>query len=146
MKCPLSGFSLHNTVSIPSKSHEEFCGTEIWLRWTAAIWCSNGSYSVFLSFNFASSSLGHNRGQTKRMRPLEWFGSQLHERDTNVIGNSERGFHSVIISGPLLMLRMGAQIFFSLPNFFIEFGNFFKKHRFGFPEDFITIYGHLITI
>ena len=28
---------LHNTVSIASKSHEEFCVTEIWLRWTAAM-------------------------------------------------------------------------------------------------------------
>ena len=133
MKSPLSAFGLHNTVSIPSKSNEEFCGTEIWLRWTAAIWWSNGSYSVFLSLNFASASLAHNRGQTKRMRPLEWFGSQLHERDTNFIGESERGFHSVIISGPLLMLRMGAQFFFSLLNFCIEIVNFFKKHLLGFP-------------
>ena len=93
MKSPLKAFSFHNTVSIPSKSHEEFCGTEIWLRWTAAIWWSNGAYSVFLSFNFASASLGHNRGQTKRMRPLEclYSGNKI-ENERHLLLDCQRYF------------------------------------------------------
>ena len=37
-----------------------------------------------------------NRGQTKRIRLLEWPRSQLHERETNFIGNSEWRFPSVL--------------------------------------------------
>ena len=33
----LVSLKLHNTVSIASKSYEEFCATETWLRWTAAM-------------------------------------------------------------------------------------------------------------
>ena len=36
-----------------------------------------------------------NRGQAKRIRLLEWSRSQLHEWDTNFIGNSERPFPTV---------------------------------------------------
>ena len=106
---------LHNTVSIASKAQKEFCVTEIWLRWTAAMWWSNGSNSVCSSFNVASASLGNKRGSNEAtVRLLEWFGSQLHERDTNFIDNSERGFPAVIISEPLLMSRMETQLRFNL--------------------------------
>ena len=36
-----------------------------------------------------------NRGQAKRIRLLGWSPSQLHEWDTNCIGNSERPFPTV---------------------------------------------------
>ena len=76
----------------------------------------------------------------KRLRLLEWFGYQPHERDTNFFGSSKRGFPAVIIPELPIDVENGS------PNYFIAFGNFLKKQCSEFPKDFIGIYDHLITL
>ena len=63
-----------------------------------------------------------NSGQSKRVRLLDWFGSQLHERDTNSIGNNQRVFPSVVI-----IIRAHIDVENGSPNYFIGFGDFFKN-------------------
>ena len=59
-----------------------------------------------------------SRGQRKKIRLFDWFGSQLLERDTNFTGNGERRSLAVI-SAPIDLDGR--------PNYFTRSGNSFKK-------------------
>ena len=61
------------------------------------MWSSNEANDVWSSFHFHVTLRRHlygmSRGQRKKIRLLDWLGSQLLERDSNFTGNDGRPNH-----------------------------------------------------